>query len=227
MSSRQILSVWLNCLTFYIFVMIKCDVTLCAVIDRQAQVKQGKDGQSFISFGVKVRIEGRDGVQSDLSVSVSVDGDKGKASVYTTGRRVQVKGILSPRKKGDSIYFNLRATAVDLVKSTEPDSIEGEMHFQGKIGKDRNGKPAVDNRTDKKGNPFQTFSAYSSEKEGDNREYLWVRFLNFSPNNESFVKAEAFVVVRGLLQLGVYNGKLDIGCRVKEIQPWTIQNNNG
>ena len=207
--------------------MIKCDVTLCALIDRQAQVKQGKDGQSFVSFGVKVPVGGRDGAHSDMSVSVSVDGDKGKASVYTTGRRVQVKGTLTPRKKGDNIYFNLRADSVELVKSTEADAIEGDMHFQGKIGKDRNGKPAVDNRTDKKGNPFQTFSAYSSEKEGDNREYLWVRFLNFAPNNEDFVKAEAFVEVNGQLQLGVYNNKLDIGCRVKDIRPWIINPNNG
>ncbi len=205
--------------------MIKCEVTLCAVIDRQAQARQGKDGQQFVSFGVKVPVSGRDGAKSDLPISVSVDGDKGKASVYSTGRRVEVKGILTFRKKGENIYFNLRAESVELVKTTEADTIDGEMHFQGKIGKDRPDKPAVDSRTDKKGNPFQTFSAYSSEKEGENREYLWVRFLNFSPNNEEFVKAEAFVEVKGQLQLGVFNNKLDIGCRVKEIHPWTIQSN--
>ena len=206
--------------------MIKCDVKLCAAIDRPAQVKQGKDGQSFIAFGVKVPVQGRDGSRLSLDISVSMAGDKGKASVYATGRRVQIAGILTLRKKGDNTYFNLRAENVDLVKSTEGDSFEGEMHFQGKIGKDREGKPAVDNKTDKKGNPFQTFSAYSSEKDGENREYVWVRFLNFSPGNEDFVKAESFVDVRGTLQLGVYNNRLDIGCRVKEIVPWTLEYSN-
>lgn len=127
--------------------------------------------------------------------------------------------------KGDTIYFNLRAEDVKVVGKDESDAIEGEMHFQGKIGKDRDGRPAVENHTDKKGNPFQTFSAYSSEKDGDSREYIWVRFLNFSPDSDGCVKAEAFIDVTGDLQLGFFNNKPDISCRVREIQPWTLQNN--
>ena len=206
--------------------MIKCEVSkLCAVIDRQAEPKKGKDGQTFLSFSVKLPVEGRDGFLSGILISVSVDGDKGKAADLTVGRRVEIQGTLSPRKKGDNVYFNLRAEDVKVVGKNEADAIEGEMHFQGKIGKDRDGRPAVENRTDKKGNPFQTFSAYSSEKDGDNREYLWVRFLNFSPENDGCVKAEAFIDVKGDLQLGFFNNKPDICCRVREIQPWTLQNN--
>lgn len=206
--------------------MIKCEVSkLCAVIDRQAEPKKGKDGQTFLSFSVKLPVEGRDGSLSGILISVSVDGDKGKAADLTVGRRVEIQGTLSPRKKGDNVYFNLRAEDVKVVGKNEADAIEGEMHFQGKIGKDRDGRPAVENRTDKKGNPFQTFSAYSSEKDGDNREYLWVRFLNFSPDCDGCVKAETFIDVKGDLQLGFFNNKPDICCRVREIQPWTLQNN--
>lgn len=206
--------------------MIKCEVSkLCAVIDRQAEPKKGKDGQTFLSFSVKLPVEGRDGSLSGILISVSVDGDKGKAADLTVGRRVEIQGTLSPRKKGDTVYFNLRAEDVKIVGKDEADAIEGEMHFQGKIGKDRDGRPAVENRTDKKGNPFQTFSAYSSEKDGDNREYIWVRFLNFSPDCDGCVKAEAFIDVKGDLQLGFFNNKPDICCRVREILPWTLQNN--
>ena len=206
--------------------MIKCEVSkLSAVIDRQAEPKKGKDGQTFLSFSVKLPVEGRDGSLSGILISVSVDGDKGKAADLTVGRRVEIQGTLSPRKKGDTVFFNLRAEDVKVIGKDEADAIEGEMHFQGKIGKDRDGRPAVENRTDKKGNPFQTFSAYSSEKDGDSREYIWVRFLNFSPDCDGCVKAEAFIEVKGDLQLGFFNNKPDISCRVRKIQPWTLQNN--
>ena len=206
-----------------IFAMIKCNVTkLCAVIDRQAQPKQGKDGHSFLSFSVRLPVSGRDGKTADLSISVSVDGDNSPASAYYTGRRVQLSGVLTSRKKGDTIYFNLRASHVEFVRNSEADAIEAEIHFQGKTGKDRSGKPAIDRRTDKKGNPFLTFAAYSSEKDGAGREFIWVRFLDFAPEGKDFVKAETCIEVTGALQLGFYNGKTDIGCLVKEIKLWEL-----
>lgn len=203
--------------------MIKCDVTkLCAVIDRQAQPRQGKDGHSFLSFGVKLPVSSRDGKSADVSISVSVDGGCNQASAYYTGRRVQLSGILTPRKKDDTIYFNLRAGHVEFVRSSEADAIEGEMHFLGKTGKDRPGKPAIDRRTDKKGQPFLTFAAYSSEKDGAGREFLWVRFLDFAPEGKDFVRPETFIEVKGSLQLGFFNDKPDFGCLVKEIRLWEL-----
>lgn len=204
--------------------MIKCEVTkLCAVIDRQAQVKQGKDGRSFLSFVVKQTITGRDGSKAVISVTVSVNGDESQAGVYYTGRRVLMSGTLTPRKKGDTVFFNLRAEQVEFVSNAEDDTIEGDMHFQGKTGKDRPGKPAVEQRTDKKGNTFLTFPAYSSERDGEGREYLWVRFLDFSPENSDFVQAGTFIDVKGTLQIGVYNNKPDFCCIVREIQPWVVK----
>ena len=204
--------------------MIKCDVTkLCAVIDRQAQPKKGMDGHSFLSFGVRLPVTGRDGNCADLSISVSVDGDNNQASAYYTGQRVLLSGTLIPRKKGDTIYFNLRADHAEFVRSSEADAIEAEMHFQGKTGKDRPGKPAIDRRTDKKGDPFLTFAAYSSEKDGNGREYLWVHFLDFSPDGKEFVNPGTFIEVKGSLQLGLYNNKPDFGCLVREIQPWEVE----
>ncbi len=208
--------------------MIKFEVTkLCAVIDRQAQPKKGMDGHSFLSFGVRLAVTGRDGSSAGLSISVSADGDNSQASAYYTGRRVLLSGTLIPRKKGDNIYLNLRAGHVEFVRNTEADAIEAEMHFLGKTGKDRPGKPAVDRRTDKKGDPYLTFAAYSSEKEDAGREFLWVHFLDFSPDGKDFVNAETFIEVKGSLQLGLYNGKPDISCLVKEIRPWNVQSKQG
>ena len=58
------------------------------------------NGQEFFTFGIRIPVSGRDGVSKDLDISVSHDGGKGKAAMFTTGRRVAIKGVLTVRKKG-------------------------------------------------------------------------------------------------------------------------------
>ena len=197
--------------------MIKCNVSICAAISRAASVKNGKDS-SFLTFGIKVPVEGRDGSKKDLEVSVSLDGDKSKASVFAVGRRVNLSGTLMVRKKGGKTYFNLRAESAELANSKSDNFIEGTMEFRGKIG-----KKGVEEKTGKKEKAYKAFSAFSSDKDGDNVEFTWVRFLYFNPKEgEDFLQANTYVEVKGDLQLGVYKDEISIDCRVSEVAPWEL-----
>lgn len=199
--------------------MIKCDLNVGAVICRAASVKEGKDGNSFLSFNVKLPIEGRDGSSKDMEISVSADGDKSKVSIYAAGRRVNLTGSLIVRKKGGKIYYNLRADSVSIANSKDADRIEGTMEFKGKIG-----KKGVDVKTDKKNNTYKAFSAFSTDKDGDKAEFTWVRFLYFNPkDDEDFLKADAYIEANGELQLGVFKDEISLDCRVSDVKPWVLE----
>ena len=58
--------------------MIKCDVKVCATINHAASVKNGKEGVKYLSFGVKLPIEGRNGESRDLDIGVTIDAGKGR-----------------------------------------------------------------------------------------------------------------------------------------------------
>ena len=195
--------------------MIKSEVlTVCAVISRPASVKQNSKGESFVSFGVTLPINGRDGVSRELEISVTADGEKKDAVLLTKGKRVDIIGSLSIRKKEGKTYFNLRADGgVEITKSSEPDKLEGEMLFTGKIG-----PKGVITKDDKKGHPFQLFSAFSTDKDGERAEFIWVHFLNFSPVEGDFMTAGKYVDVKGDLQFGVFKEDISIECRVKEVK---------
>ena len=198
--------------------MIKCNVSACAAINRAASVKNVKDN-SFLTFGIKIPVEGRDGSKKDLEISVSVDGDKSKASVYAVGRRLNINGTMTVRKKGGKTYFNLRADSAELANSKSENFIEGTMEFRGKIG-----KKGVEVKTDKKEKTYKAFSAFSSDKDGDNVEFTWVRFLYFNPKEgEDFLQANTYVECKGDLQLGVYKDEISLDCRVSEVAPWELE----
>lgn len=200
--------------------MIKCEISACKVITRSASVKNGKDGNQFVSFGITVPAEGRNGEKLNIDVSVTVDGGKDIAAIYTSGRRVNILGNLMIVKRGGKIYHNLRADGgVELAKSTDADKFEGTMFFKGKIG-----KKGVEERVDQKGNPFKVFSAFSTDKDGDNIEFTWVRFLYFNPkSDESFLQCNAYVECKGDLQLGVYKDSESLSSRISEVKPWVLK----
>lgn len=198
--------------------MIKCDLNVCAAINRAAAVKQGKDGNSFLSFGIKIPVEGRDGAKKDLDVSVSLDGDKSKASVFAVGRRVKLSGVMTVRKRDGKTWFNLRADSAELANSKDGDLIEGTMEFRGKIG-----KKGVEENKDKKENLYKAFSAFSTDKDGDKAEFTWVRFLYFNPKEgEDFLQANAYIEAKGDLQLGVFKDEVSLDCRVSEVSQWIL-----
>lgn len=200
--------------------MIRCELTACAVITRSASVKAGKDDTQFVSFGITYPVVGRNGEKKNLEVGVTVDGGKDVAAIYTNGRRVNILGILNIVKRNGKVFFNLRADGgVELTKSTDPDKFEGKMEFKGKIG-----KKGIDEKKDKKDNVFKSFSAFSSDRDGDKTEFTWVRFLYFNPKEgEDFLQPNAYIQAKGELQLGVFKDEISLDCRLEEVFPWELK----
>lgn len=198
--------------------MIKCNVTVCGKIVSSAEEKTSKEGNKFMAFAIVVPIQGRDQTINEVHINVAAAIDPEKMGEYTTGRRVTVAGTMYCHKKNEVVYNNLRAEKpIEINESTMPDRIDGTMEFRGKIS-----KKGVEDRKSKKGNDFQTFSAFSSDKDGEKREFTWVDFTNFSPIHADYMKAETYVEVTGTLQLDVYKSALQHRCLVKTVSPWDI-----
>ena len=200
--------------------MITCNLKVCAVISKAATLKTAKEGNTFLSFNVKLPIEGRDHTTKDFEMSVSLSGDKSKLSVYTAGRRVNMEGTLTFRKKGGVLYNNFRAESAELANSKASDVIEGTMTFRGKIG-----NKGIEEKRDKNEKVYKVFSAFSTDRYEDHAEFTWVRFLYFNPKEgEDFLVASSFIEAKGDLQLGVYKSDITIDCRVSEVSPWVLDN---
>ena len=84
----------------------------------------------------------------------------------------------------------------------------------------------IEEKKDKKGNPFCVFSAFSSEKNGENYDYTWIRFLQFGESRKDWMQPKAGINAKGELQMSVYNDRLDIACRVSEVSKWDKTANN-
>lgn len=198
--------------------MIKCNVTACGTIISSAAEKNTKEGNKFMSLAIVIPLQGRDQSVKELHVNVSAPWNEEKAANYSAGRRVTVNGVLFVRKHEGNLYYNLRTDSdIEMNESTVPDRLEGNMEFRGKIS-----KKGIQDRKSKKGNDLQTFSAFSSDKDGENREFTWVNFINFTPVHADFFKAETYVEVHGDLQLDVYQSNLQLECNVKSIAPWDL-----
>ena len=90
--------------------MIKCNVTVCGTISRQAQMRANKEGKQFISFGISVVVQAKTGINKTIEISVAKDGNNQAELVnYPIGSRVEVAGVLQFHKKGDVLYLNLSA----------------------------------------------------------------------------------------------------------------------
>lgn len=195
--------------------MIKCNVTVCGTISRQAQMRANKEGKQFISFGISVVVQAKTGINKTIEISVAKDGNNQAELVnYPIGSRVEVAGVLQFHKKGDVLYLNLSALGVNSSNAGNQDTITGSIEFRGTIGKQ------VEVKTDKKGKPYTMFSAYSSEKDGENYSYTWVRFMQFDTPKADWVQTKAGINAKGNLQVGAYNDCLDLTCRITELTPW-------
>lgn len=204
--------------------MIKSEVTACGLITRAAELKKTEKGETFIMFSMKLDLKGRDGSTYPLYISVTADGGESDIIQYKQGKKVTVLGNLHFRKKGDKLYFNLRADGgVELSDSGKEEKIEGKMEFKGKIG-----SKGVGSHLDKKNRTYKTFSAFSQSKDGENSEFLWFRFMFFNPKAEdvAILAAGKYVDIVGDLQLSSYNSKLSLDCRVSSVKEWVLKSNN-
>lgn len=189
--------------------MIKCNVKVCGIISRAASVKQTSEGKPFVAFGVSVDIPSTKG--DSVTVNISVAADNADVASLTQGRRVAIDGVLkikgAPERKQ---YFNLSAESIELDPVAES-GIGGEMEFRGTLCKD------IVTPTDKKGNRFLRFSAYSTDKIGDEFYSVFVRFVRFSDALEPYLVPKGKIGAKGELRITSFNGNLDFLCKITEL----------
>ena len=193
--------------------MIKCNVSVCGTVSKAAVVRNGKDGMPFTTYSVDVVVPAKSGINKTVIVSCIMDGDDAEGIVV--GNRIELKGVLTFKKKDDNLYFNLKVSEVNLSPVSESkDGIVGDMEFKGKVGKD------IDMKKDKKGKAFLMFSAFSAEKIGEEFAFTWVRFVRFSEEKEEWLQSKATIEAKGELEISVYNDRLNLGCKVAELSQW-------
>lgn len=195
--------------------MIKCNVTICGTVSRAAQMRTNKEGKPFLTFGVNVVIPAKSGINKTIEISVAKDGGTNdELSQFAVGSRVEVVGVLTFHKKGEALYFNMSATGFNNFDAPGDDSVKGDIEFRGSLGN------KIESKTDKKGNPFLVFSAFSTEKNGEDFAFTWVRFMQFGETQKDWMAPKAGIKAKGELQLGVFNDRLDITCRVSELKEY-------
>lgn len=199
--------------------MIKCEVSVCGTINKEAIIRTNKDGKSFMSFAMNIVLPTTSGSKV-IDVSVLCDNDRNyDLSKFCVGTRLNISGTLLFKKRGENLYLNLYAEGFEFENVAAIDSIKGSMQFRGKLGK------TIEEKTDKKGNKYHTFSGVSSEKVSDGFEYIWVSFFDFSQVLNDAIKPETKVEVAGSLDLSFYKDKLTISSRVKNISQYVPVNN--
>lgn len=198
--------------------MIKCNVTVCGVIGYDASVRTNKEGKSFVAFPLRVMVPVSDGQSEKIEISVRKDDGQEEVSAYRNGSRVEVKGTMYLKRRGDKLYFNLFADSIGATEAT--DSVQGEMNFRGKVGQN------IEERKDKKDKPYTMFSAFSAEKVDDGFEYQWIRFFCFGKEREEWLQHGVRIEAKGEMSLSVHNGKPDLSCRVEELAPYVAESSN-
>ena len=192
--------------------MIKCNVKVCGIINRAASVKHTADGKSFVAFGMSVDVPSTKG--DVVPVIISVAADNADAAVLTQGRRDSVDGVLKIKGAAEKkTYFNLSAENIALDPVAES-GISGEMEFRGVVCKD------IKTPTDKKGNRYLRFSAYSTDKIGDDFFSVFVRFVSFNEAIPSFIVPKAKIEAKGELRISTFNGNLDLNCKAVELKEY-------
>lgn len=192
--------------------MIKCNVKVCGIINRAASVKQTADGKSFVAFGMSVDVPSTKG--DVVPVIISVAADNADVAVLTQGRRVSVDGVLKIKGAAEKkTYFNLSAENITL-DPVEEAGISGEMEFRGVVCKD------IKTPADKKGNRYLRFSAYSTDKIGDEFFSVFVRFVSFNEAIPSFIVPKAKIEAKGELRISTFNGNLDLNCKAVKLKEY-------
>ena len=194
--------------------MIKCEVSVCGTINKEAIIRTNKDGKSFMSFAMNIVLPTTSGSKV-LDVSVLCDCEKNNdVSKFCIGTRLNASGTLLFKKRGENLYLNLYAEGFEFQNVAAIDSIKGSMQFRGKLGK------TIEEKTDKKGNKYRTFSGVSSEKVSDGFEYIWISFFDFSQVLDDTIKPETKVEIAGTLDLSFFKEKLTISSRIKSVSPY-------
>lgn len=200
--------------------MIKCNVTVCGVIGRNASIRTNKEEKSFLVFPLRVMIPATDGQNTAIEVDVSKDAAEEKTAGYRKGSRVEVAGTMYLKRRGDKLYFNLLASEIRTAAAGAEDTVEGELAFRGKVGQH------IEEKRDKKEQPYTMFSAFSAEKVEDGFEYQWVRFFCFGKEREEWLQPGVRVEARGEMTLSAHNGKVNVSCKAEELAQYVADSSN-
>ena len=189
-------------------------------VSRAATVHTGKDGRVYTGFAVKTTIPAKAGNNKVIEVFVSKSGTE--TNSFLAGKRIEMQGTLTFRKRGDALYLNFQADTVNFQPTGNEDFIAGTIEFRGTVGKQ------VEEKTSRKGGKYYLFSAFSTEKDRENFAFTWVRFIRFSTNKDTFLVPKSGICAKGKLELSTYLDKINIGCNVEEISEWVKSaNHNG
>ena len=190
--------------------MIKCNVTVCGVIGRDASVRKNKEDKEFLAFPLRVQIPATGG-QHTIEVDVRREGNQEEAAGYRNGSRVEVRGTMYLKRRGDKLYFNLFADEICHAATDNADSVKGELVFRGKTGQN------IEEKRDKKDQPYTVFSAF---------EYQWVRFFCFGKERDEWLQPGVKVDARGEMNLSAHNGKVNLSCKVEELAQYVADSSN-
>lgn len=192
--------------------MIKCNAKVCGVINRAATMKQYADGKSFVTFGISVEVPATKGAVTPILISVAAD--SADVNALTNGRKVTIDGVLKIKGGADrKTFFNMSAESIT-IDSNDPQGISGEIEFRGTCCRD------IVTPTDKNGNRFLRFSAYSTDKVNEEFYSVFVRFVMFGEAIPTFVIPKAKIEVKGELRVSTFNGNLDLNCKITCIQEY-------
>ena len=115
--------------------MIKCNVSVCGIINRDATTRTNKEGKPFFTFPLQIMVPATDGQGKPVEIDVSKDGGQEEASCYRKGSRVEIDGTMYLKHRGDRTYFNLFANEIRDVAADAANTLKGEMVFCGKVRK--------------------------------------------------------------------------------------------
>ena len=200
--------------------MITCNVTVCGVIGRDASIRTNKEEKSFLVFPLRVIIPATGGQNTAIEVDVSKNAAGEDTAGYRNGSRVEVTGTMYLKRRGDKLYFNLLAGEIRTAVEGAEDAVKGEMAFRGKVGQH------IEEKKDKKEQPYTMFSAFSAEKVEDGFEYQWVRFFCFGKEREEWLQPGVRVEAKGELTLSAHNGKVNVSCKAEELAQYVADSSN-
>jgi len=196
--------------------MIKAEATVVGTVKQAAQLKQnGKGGYNYAAT-LKTSIPVKEGGLKEVYLHLSAPQiTSAGLERITLNQHVLLKGIVYFRKDGDIIYLNMNVKECSEADLTLPDNISGELIMIGVVG-----SKGAEVKNGKNGKPVTTFSAYSSDGDGDNRVFTWVRFVRFNGDVDPFLVPKALIQASGVMELQYYKEKLSISCRANELKPY-------
>lgn len=173
-----------------------------------------------MAFPLRVQIPVTDGQATPIVVDVSKEAAGEDAAGYRNGSRVEVLGTMYFKRRGDKLYFNLFADEIRTAAADAADKVEGKLSFRGKVGQN------IEEKRDRKEQPYTMFSAFSAEKVEDGFEYQWVRFFCFGKEREAWLQPGVRVEARGEMTLSAHNGKVNVSCRAEELAQHVADSSN-